>query len=279
MAIAGRLGERHARHGDDLHRAVSGRDLVRHCLSLAFHCLYLVFHCLFAAVRSNNSRASIITDLPTARLSAAGLEPAGALLDLREATYSRRYTGQRGACSYSVQQRWYAHRATPSLFVMEIGVDVPCGCKWEENITLLVSPDVSPKARTVSTSVNLTHSSTGPGGGTITSTGTTAEKEGDRPLVQLAVIAARLPTVIVVPAATACGNTTHRFVVAVRSSLSSGAPLPLPPFRPPPHPPPPPRPPQAGFHHRYQDSPVSSAGGLQPGDEAGRRRPAHGARG
>ena len=75
-----------------------------------------------SGVYSNRSRVSITTELPGVRLRSAGLKMQGALLDLREATYTRRYTFADGACRAAVEQRWYASRAAPSLFVMEVAV-------------------------------------------------------------------------------------------------------------------------------------------------------------
>ena len=101
-----------------------------------------------AGVFSGALRASVATDLLSTRLSGsatAPLTPLGALLDLRQATYSRRYTGAMPsggtAGGYTVEQKFYFHRAVPSLLVMEVGVTIPCGCPQRGNLTLLVSHD------------------------------------------------------------------------------------------------------------------------------------------
>ena len=116
-----------------------------------------------AGVFSGSMRASVPTGLLSARLAstssddsshsvttAAGnqLTAVGVLLDLREATYSRRYTGRLTSPSgctdpgmFSVEQRFYVHRAVPSVTVMEVAVSIPCGCTWGHNVTLVVSQD------------------------------------------------------------------------------------------------------------------------------------------
>eukprot|EP01047_Picozoa_sp_COSAG01_P091991 COSAG01_NODE_23458_length_814_cov_2.162238_1_plen_175_part_10 len=86
-------------------------------------------HIFLQGVVSNSSRAWVNSSLPSARLSASSMVMSGALLDLREGTYLRRYRAATG-CPFSLEQRFFAHRSRPSLFVMEVQVAIPCGCAW-----------------------------------------------------------------------------------------------------------------------------------------------------
>jgi hypothetical protein len=192
-----------------------------------------------AGVFSGSVRASVPTALLSARLGSATaadpLTPRGALLDLREAIYSRRYSGRlpppNGSCAdhgvYGVEQRFYAHRAVPSLVVMEVDVTVPCGCQWGRNLTLVVShdrPDTGGLGKQLPT-VKFTNTSETLVKGASVSIGTTVHPEGGAlpgkaAVLEVVTVATRVPAGIEVPSAQRCGNFSHRFLHVVRSSLN-----------------------------------------------------------
>jgi hypothetical protein len=177
-----------------------------------------------SGVYSNSTRASLVTDYPSATLSGPGLEPAGALLDIRSATYTRRQASTKGGqCAYTTEQRWYAHRARPSLFVMELDIASPCDCEWNEDLELQVGhncTDGTEGCPTTSETLNITEKSR-PGSTTV-AVGTTAFAEGQGRPLPVAVVRTTLPKTLRVPfsSRTRCENTSLRYVLAVRSSLS-----------------------------------------------------------
>eukprot|EP01046_Picozoa_sp_COSAG06_P004681 COSAG06_NODE_199_length_20418_cov_43.318421_14_plen_936_part_00 len=192
-----------------------------------------------SGVWSNNSRVAVATQLPTTGLRSPGLRQTGALLDLREATFSRRWTMARQSASspppsIELEQRWYAHRAIPSLFVMEVEVRVPCGLASDkaaaaaglasslQNISISVW-------NTTNTTINI-HSAPGRSGLNLTKTtsadgsstvlvGETAQPEGWVAPVQVAVVSTVVPETLEFPSV--CGNHSQRFVMAVRSTKST----------------------------------------------------------
>ena len=173
-----------------------------------------------SGVYSNRSRVSITTELPGVRLRSAGLKMQGALLDLREATYTRRYTFADGACRAAVEQRWYASRAAPSLFVMEVAVRVPCGCAWHRDISLGLSINATSHVR-ASDGMGTANMTTRKVGGLTKSVGSAAQPEGSNAVVALAVVSTTLPQTIDVPTTEGCAaNFSRRFALAVRSSKS-----------------------------------------------------------
>jgi hypothetical protein len=203
-----------------------------------------------AGVFSNSSRASLSSPLPAVWLAAVGahqqspLVPEGALLDLREATYTRRYSGSltpapataaaaaasaAGAiCGsdhrYSVEQRWFAHRATPSLFVMELALEVPCGCPWRHNISLRLMASPAAAAAAPATGLNFSRVETSEDGTATISVGTTSKPEGGSlSKLRVATVATQLPSSITIPAAQRCGSFSRRYVVAVRTSRTAAA--------------------------------------------------------
>jgi hypothetical protein len=191
-----------------------------------------------SGVWSNNSRVAVATQLPTTGLRSPGLRQTGALLDLREATFSRRWTMARQSASSSpppsieLEQRWYAHRAIPSLFVMEVEVRVPCGLASDkaaaaaglasslQNLSISVW-------NTTNTTINI-HSAPGRSGLNLTKTtsadgsstvlvGETAQPEGWVAPVQVAVVSTVVPETLEFPSV--CGNHSQRFVVAVYRTI------------------------------------------------------------
>jgi hypothetical protein len=89
-------------------------------------------------VVSNNTRAYVPSSLPSVTLSSPHMQMTGALLDMREATYLRRY-GAANGCNVSLEQRWFAHRSRPSLFVLEVEALIPCGCPRQSPLAVAVS--------------------------------------------------------------------------------------------------------------------------------------------
>ena len=174
-----------------------------------------------SGVYSNRSRVSITTELPGVRLRSAGLKMQGALLDLREATYTRRYTFADGECRAAVEQRWYASRAAPSLFVMEVAVRVPCGCAWHRNISLPLSINATSHVRASDGmgTANMTSHKTSDGARV--SVGSASQPEGANAPVLITVVSTALPQTIEVPTTVGCAaNFSRRFVLVVRSSKS-----------------------------------------------------------
>lgn len=195
-----------------------------------------------AGVFSGNVRASVATELLSSRLGTGPthepLEPSGALLDLREATYTRRYSAS-GPCSgrraqsgctqgtdiYSAEQRLYAHRLVPSILVMEVAVTVPC--RGDHNtLTLVMShghpindtphPPVPDTVKFINMSVL---------DGARISVGTTVHAEGGAlpgkaGVLQVAMVATILPSVLEF---SGCGNFSRRYLHVVRSSLNGSA--------------------------------------------------------
>ena len=203
-----------------------------------------------AGVFSGSTRASVPTELLSVRLGGGGtnacsmstcapsaaahnrshdrLEQVGSLLDLREATFTRRYTGScdgAGGGAYRVEQRWYAHRALPSLFVMELSASVPCGCQRERNLRLAVLRDRPNISENIGDwGVHTVHfSNVSRSSGANVSLGTTAQPEGGTlpgkgAVVAVATVATTVPAVIEFPQG--CGNFSRRFLHVVRSNLN-----------------------------------------------------------
>ena len=199
-------------------------------------------------VVSNNTRAWLTSQLPSASLSSKNMSLAGALLDLREGTYLRRYHAASG-CDFLLEQRWFAHRKLPALFVMEVEVNIPCGCKWlGSRLTVSVSQRIAPPPPGVNpggvckpgskvdgiggqidnkvckkTTIRMetVANTTASGHAAVVSVGTTLEPEGDMPIINVSRVETAVPPRLEFSAATCGAPQTQRFVSAIRSSVST----------------------------------------------------------
>jgi hypothetical protein len=111
---------------------------------------------------------------------------------------------------------------------MEVGVAIPCGCRWAHNLTLAVShdradpPDPSDGPAAPQT---VKFTSTSLVDGASVSIGTTVHPEGGAlpgkaAVLQVATVATPVPAAIEFPAAQRCGNLSRRFLHVVRTSLN-----------------------------------------------------------
>ena len=187
-----------------------------------------------SGVWSNNSRVAVSTELTTTGLQAPGLTQTGSLLDLRDATYTRRWKGRIEESStlgfsttYDLEQRWFAHRDTPSLLVMEIEVRVPCGMVSARTLVTFPNITLSVWNTTNATNIhsapgrsglNLTKATSVDGGSTVL-VGETARPEGSMAPIRVAVVSTVVPKTLEFPSV--CGNHSQRFVVAVRSAKNN----------------------------------------------------------